>query len=187
MEMHEKVAPHVDLDSITVWAVRGLSIAMADFRTRQGASFRNYLAYRIRSEIYNELSSTKWASDEFRRQYMFAKKSNELLLQFSLSAEGTMKRTLKAEEEEMVHLLSLLAVVALLVWRKLHQPEINHYLQQTIGALNDRQKLFLNRYYDQDAALDTISKELGFSTSAAFRFHLKILEKIASEFAGKFS
>jgi hypothetical protein len=175
-QVHEEIAPHVEEQQIHTWAEAGMRDAFAAYRSRQGTTLRTYLTYRIRAAIYHALTPGSWPTSDAEKRFLFAKKSNELLLHFTISAEAAMKRSIRVEEEEMMHLLSLLVVVGFLIWKNVPRGEIQHHWDQAIASLNPAQRLFLQAYYDADGTLESASRLTG---GQAFRFHLKILEKLA--------
>jgi len=77
-QVHQEIAPHVPLDQVTEWAMAALHRGVIQYRSRQGASLRTYLTYKILDGIYNALSETAWPSVHDENRYKFAKKSNEL-------------------------------------------------------------------------------------------------------------
>jgi len=175
-QVHEEIAPQVEEQQILTWAEAGMRDAFAVFRSRQGATLRTYLTYRIRAAIYNALTPGPWPTSDAEKRFRFAKKSNELLLHFTISAEAVMKRSIRVEEEEMMDLLSLLVVVGLLIWKNVPRGEIQHHWDQAIATLDSAQRQFLQKYYDADGTLESAS---GLASAQAFRFHLKILQTLA--------
>jgi len=175
---HEEIAPHIELDQIQGWAILGVNDAFRHYRSRQGLTLRMYLSYRIQGAIYDALRHTVWPSIDAEKRYKFAKKSNELLLYFAVSAEGTVKRSIRMEEEEMMHLLRLLVVIGLLIWRNTPRGEIQRQWALALAGLGEQQKRFLQKYYDQDMSLEESS---GLTGSEAFRFHMRILQTLEAQ------
>ncbi len=175
VQTRETIVPDVDVEQLLALGQEGLAEAFSQYRARQGLTLRTYLTYKIRGAIYEGLAGHSWPDRESRLHYLFAKKSNEVLLHFHLSAEGTMKRSIKAEEEEVLHLLGLLAVIALLIFGTEHIPALKH----SMNLLDTRQRDFLKHYYEQDLTTEKAAEKLGLAGSVAFRFHLQILEKLA--------
>jgi hypothetical protein len=175
-QVREEIAPQIDEKQIFAWAEEGLKEGLAKFRSRQGATLRTYLVYRIRAAIYDALTERSWPTPDAEKRFRFAKKSNELLLHFTISAESAIKRSLRVEEEEMMHLLSLLVIVGLLIWKNVPRGEIQEHWDSAIANLDSTQRQFLYSYYDADENLESAS---GMAGAQAFRFHLKILQTLA--------
>jgi RNA polymerase sigma factor for flagellar operon FliA len=176
-QTQETIASDVDLEQLVKFGQLGLTAAIAQYRTRQGLTLRTFVAYKIRSAIYDGLSGHSWPNRESRSLYLFAKKSNELMMRFHLSAEGTIKRSIKAEEEEVLHLLGLLAVIALIIFGEERILE----LRRCLNILDTRQKNFIKYYYEEDFSMESAAEKIALSGSMAFRFHLQILEKLATD------
>ncbi|MCI0414683.1 hypothetical protein L0222_18045 [bacterium] len=179
LQTRDTIAPHVDVELLVERGRIALTESLTQYRSRQGLTLRNYLTYKIRGAIYDGLSGHSWPNNESWLHYLFAKKSNELLLHFHLSAEGTIKRSIKAEEEEVLHLLRLLAVIAMIVFGA----ERIVGLKRSIHLLDARQKDFIKHYYEQDLTMERAAEKIGLSGPVSFRFHLQILEKLAAELA----
>ena len=176
-QTQETIASDVDLEQLMKFGQLGLTAAISQYRTRQGLTLRTFVAYKIRSAIYDGLSGRSWPNRESRSLYLFAKKSNELMMRFHLSAEGTIKRSIKAEEEEVLHLLGLLAVIALIIFGEERILE----LRRSLNILDRRQKNFIKYYYEEDFSMEGAAEKIALSGSMAFRFHLQILEKLADD------
>lgn len=176
LQTRETIASDVDLEQLVKFGTLGLTSAIAEYRARQGLTLRTFVSYKIRSAIYDGLSGHSWPNSESRSLYLFAKKSNELMMRFHLSAEGTIKRSIKAEEEEVLQLLGLLAVIALLIFGQERILELKH----SMNILDARQKDFIKYYYEQDFSMESAAEKIAVSGSMAFRFHLQILEKLAT-------
>jgi DNA-directed RNA polymerase specialized sigma subunit len=181
LQTRETFASDIDLEHLVKLGQAGLTAALAQYRSRQGLTLRTFVAYKIRSAIYDGLSGHSWLNKESRSHYLFAKKSNELMMHFHLSAEGTIKRSVKAEEEEVVHLLGLLAVIALIIFGEERILE----LKRSMSLLDTRQRNFIKDYYEQDFTMERAGKNIGLLGSMAFRFHLQILEKLANDLCSK--
>jgi DNA-directed RNA polymerase specialized sigma subunit len=177
LQTRQTIASDVDLEQLVKMGQLGLTAAIAQYRARQGLTLRTFVAYKIRSAIYDGLSGRSWPNRESRSLYLFAKKSNELMMHFHLSAEGTIKRSIKAEEEEVLHLLGLLAVIALIIFGEERILE----LKRSMNLLDSRQKTFIKYYYEQDFSMESAAEKIALSGSMAFRFHLQILEKLAAD------
>jgi DNA-directed RNA polymerase specialized sigma subunit len=176
-QTRETVASDVDLDQLVKMGHPGVTAALTQYRARQGLTLRIFVAYKIRSAIYDGLSGRSWPNKESRSLYLFAKKSNELMMHFHLSAEGTIKRSIKAEEEEVLQLLGLLAVIALIIFGE----ERILDLKRSMNLLNTLQKNFIKYYYEQDLSMESAAEKIALSRSMAFRFHLQILETLAAD------
>jgi DNA-directed RNA polymerase specialized sigma subunit len=173
--------PERDEQDLVNWGLRGLTEGLAQFKSRQGLTQREFLIYKIRGAIYAGLTLHSWSTDETRQKYLFLKKTNELLLNFHLSAEGTIKRSIKAEEEEVVRLLALLAMIGFLCTTT-KPNEANGMIQE----LDSENQQFLHLYYEQDLELPTIAQQLKMTESAAARFHLRTLEQLANKFCREY-
>ena len=169
--LQEDLNSAFDADRLTQLGEKGLSDALNQFRTRQGLTVRTYLTYRIRLAILDGLRDYEWSDEDRRRQYLFQKKSCELMLHFHLSAEGSVKRSTKAEEEEIYYLLKILAVAALL---------LSSNLSRITAALERTQQEFIDLYYTRDQSITAVAKKLRISIAAANRLHIKILETVAA-------
>jgi DNA-directed RNA polymerase specialized sigma subunit len=180
-QIQQELQTDVDTNTLMRFAEKGLSEGYSQFRSRQGLTLRTYLIYRIQLAIYSGLTDYAWPNDESRRQYIFQKKSCELLLNFHLSAEGAPKRSTRAEQEEIFYLLRLLAGVALLTQIGLS----NAPQESTFSTLDTRQQQFVQLYYEQDQSIEQVAERMGLSPSAANRVHLTILEKIANRLTRK--
>jgi DNA-directed RNA polymerase specialized sigma subunit len=176
-QVHDEIAPHVALDQIKEWSFSALEQAVLLYRSRQGATLRAYLSYRILAGIYGALSQTQWQTTEQAKRYLFAKKSNELMMHFSISAEGAVQRSIRLEEEEMKHLLRLLIVTGLLIYKDVPRGEMQKTWNEALTALSDSEKKFLEEYYDRDLTLQDATK---MTDGEGFRFQWKILETLES-------
>jgi DNA-directed RNA polymerase specialized sigma subunit len=176
-QVHHEIAPQVELDQIKEWSRSALEHAVVEYRSRQGATLRTYLSYKILAGIYNALSRTQWATIEDANRYKFAKKSNELMMHFATSAEGAVQRSIRLEQEEMTHLLRLLVVTGLLIYKDVPRGEIQKAWNAALEALTDSQRRFLTEYYDNDLNLEEAS---GRTSAEGFRFQWKILESLDS-------
>jgi DNA-directed RNA polymerase specialized sigma subunit len=176
-QTQDTIASDVDLEQLVKLGQFGLNAAIDQYRTRQGLTLRTFVAYKIRSAIYDGLSGYSWPNRESRSLYLFAKKSNEVMMRFHMSAEGTIKRSIKAEEEEVLHLLGLLAVIALIIFGEERILE----LRRSLNVLDTRQKSFIKYYYEEDFTMESAAEKIALSGSMAFRFHLQILEKLAAD------
>ncbi len=174
-QIRRELVPDINPEALMQLGLNGLSDGFAQYKSRQGLTLRAYLIYRIRSAVYAGLRGYQWKQEDTRRFYVFLKKTNELLLNFHLSAEGAIKRSIEAEEEDLLHLLSILAVVALLSGSKTCELEMNDCIRQ----LDSKDQNFIRYYYDQDYDLVVVSEKIGISHSTASRFHLQVLEKLA--------
>jgi DNA-directed RNA polymerase specialized sigma subunit len=169
------LTPDLDHEFLIECGSKGLSDGIKQYKSRQGLTRRIYLTYRIKSAIYDGLSNHPWQTTGLRKQYLFFKKANELLLNFHLSAEGTVKRSIAAEEEEISDVLGMMAISALLVGGDIVDPKLNHCIRR----LDRTEQEFLQQYYFQDEALSTVCAKMKSPSSAVFRFHLKILGKLS--------
>ena len=176
-QTRQTIASDVELEQLIKLGQMGLTSALGEYRTRQGLTLRTFIAYKIRNAIYDGISGHSWPDKESRSLYLFAKKSNELMMRFHLSAEGTIKRSIKAEEEEVLHLLGLLAVIALIIFGEERILE----LKRSLNVLDARQKDFIKYYYEQDLSMESAAEKIAIPRSTAFRFHLQILEKLAAD------
>ena len=176
--MSQELAPAATLDQIKQWARSALQNAAAHYRSRQGATLRTYLSHRILAGIYDALSETHWDTIDAANRYKFAKKSNELMMHFVTSAEGAVQRSIRLEEEETTHLLRLLVITGLLVYKDVPRGAIHKSWNQALESLNDSQKRFLEDYYDRDVPLNDATQ---MTPAEAFRFQWKILETLESQ------
>lgn len=174
-QTRDSISSDLVLERLVKLGQDGLTQGLAQYRARQGLTLRTFVTYKIRGAIYEGLSAHEWSNKQSRSLYLFAKKSNEMMFHFHLSAEGTIKRSITAEEEEVVHLLGLLAVIALIVFGTDRILE----LKQSMNLLDTRQKNFIKHYYEEDSTMEKAAEQVGLSKPVAFRFHLQILEKIA--------
>ena len=176
---HRSLVPERNEQELVESGLRGLSEGLGQFRSRQGLTQREFLSYKIRGAIYAGLSTHRWLTEERREKYVFLKKTNELLLNFHLSAEGTIKRSIKAEEAEVVRLLRILAISGLLCRTK-------KAIESTTRELDSTARQFLQLYYDQDFDLKSTSEKMRISEASAFRLHLRILEQLADKFCREY-
>ena len=177
-KMRRTLVPEMDEQELVNLGLRGLAQGFAQYKPRQGLTQRDYLTYRIREALYTGVKTHHWPTNERKEKYHFLKKTNELLLNFHLSAEGTVKRSMKAETAEVLYLLKLLATVAWLCKTE------NRVENSVTGDLESHEHEFLDFYYDQDLDLATVSEKMSISEAAASRFHLKLLDKMADKFCG---
>ena len=170
--VRKELAPEIGSETLDDFAKQGLVEGIGQFRPRQGLTLRTFLTYRIQLAIYQGLSAHQWPDDESRRRYIFQKKSNELLLHFHLSAEGSVKRSIQAEQDEISYLLRLLSIVALLA-----RGTIGH----AVRTLGQKEQNFLRSYYDEDLTIEASAGKIGLYPAAAMRLHVRILETIAAK------
>ena len=176
--MHHEIAPQIEMAQIHQWALSALEDAMVHYRSRQGTTLRTYLSYKILAGIYNALSGTHWQTVDQANHYKFAKKSNELMMHYATSAEGAVQRSVRLEEEEMTHLLRLLVVTGLLIYKDVPRGGIQKTWDLALASLTDPQKKFLIEYYENDSSLELASR---MTTAEAFRYQWKILETLDSQ------
>jgi DNA-directed RNA polymerase specialized sigma subunit len=179
-QAHQEIAPHIPLNRINDWAVTALERSVRQYRPRQGATLRTYLTYKILAGIYDALRGAPWPSIQDEKRYRFAKKSNELMLHFATSAEATVKRSVRLEEEEMVHLLRLLVVTGLIIYKDVPKGGIQEAWTRALASLNEQQRRFLSEYYDRDSTLEDAAQ---MTSAEAFRFHWAILESLDAQIA----
>ena len=182
-QTQQELVSNLTIEQLMPHGMNGLTEGLVQYRSRQGLTQRAYLSYRIRAGIYSGLSTHDWPSEEARAQYLFLKKTNELLLNFHLSAEGTTKRSIQAEETEVVDLLKLMTIVALLSGNQLCPMELEDSLQ----TLEPRERDLIELYYKQDLNLIQVAEKLKVSLAAAFRSHWRTLEKLAVLLPSKFA
>ena len=182
-QTQRELVSNLTVEQLMPHGMSGLSEGLVQYRSRQGLTQRAYLSYRIRARIYSELSKYEWPSEEARAHYLFLKKTNELLLNFHLSAEGATKRSIQAEETEVLDLLRLMTIVALLSGNQLCPIE----LEDSIQKLESTERDFIELYYGQDLDLIQVSERLKVSLSAAFRSHWRTLDKLAILLPSKFA
>jgi DNA-directed RNA polymerase specialized sigma subunit len=176
---HRNLVPETDEQQLVDFGLSGLIEGLAQYKSRQGLTQREFLTYKIRGAIYAGLAAHQWPAESRKEKYLFLKKTNELLLNFHLSAEGAIKRSVKAEEEEVLRLLRLLAIIGLLCRTKSHHsPEVQD--------LDPEGRQFLRLYYDEDFDLKAISEKMRISEGSAFRLLLRILEQLADKFCREY-
>lgn len=188
-QLQKNLAPDVDLEKMVEWGQHGLMEALNDFQKRQGMTFQAFAFYRIRGSVYKGLRNTVWPSISSHSDYLFRDKTNQLLQWYGASSEGSVKRTLEAEVEELEQICQHLIVVSLLcretALRLASSKTLNHNsgiakntrhaLLFSLSILEERDLLFIQKYYFECHSMYEIASKLNLSISMAQRTHLRIL------------
>ncbi len=190
IQLQKNLAPGLDLEKMVEWGRHGLIQALNDFQKRQGMTFQAFAFYRIRGSIYNGLHNIVWPSMTVHAEYLFREKANQLLQWYSTSSEGSVKRTLEAEVEELDQICRHLMIVSLLCLESAGRSAVlNHTMSQesimaentrqtllsSLSVLEDRDLLLIQKYYFEGHSMQEVASRLNLSLSLAQRAHLRIL------------
>ena len=137
-QIKRKLKINMPLEDTVAAGKEGLRIALSQFSTRHGTTFRMFAQYQIRSAIYKEVSSK--AEVDIR----LLMNVNELMRFRSESAESAGKRSVNGEATELKKIIQCLAAVWLLEHRGELSPHSAKALQAALAELEEHEREILD-------------------------------------------
>ena len=202
-EIHRRLPPEVDLESLTQSGVLGLLEAARRFNPTPGVPFQTYARYRIRGEIIEYLRSLDWVSRSVRawgRRVATARSRlgrnaspAEMAAELGVSLKEYYRVDQKVSAATMDSLEDL-SVASEGEWEKAQEEssrpsfqdpfisvegkELVEKLGAAIAKLPERERLVVTLYYHEELTLREVGEVLGTTESYACQIHGRAVQRL---------
>jgi RNA polymerase sigma factor FliA len=189
------IAPEIDFEDLVEYGMIGLLEASDRYDPSHGANFMTFAYYRIRGAIYDGLRGMGWMSRSEYARARFEERTNQYLAQLEEEHADLEDVAPEIAAEKLSSIVQSLAVVFITSLdaaeglqikdtvnpsqeERLGLEEARKLVRETIGKLNEQERVLLEMYYYKDRSLQEVGETLGLSKSWTSRLHARVLEKL---------
>jgi RNA polymerase sigma factor FliA len=180
--MRRRFGPVADVDEMRSFALFGLASAIDNFDPSRGAAFSTYASTRVKGAVYDGLASASWFPRRLLRQIAYYRKADEMLAAAAVdpppadAVESAHRLADRLKELATAYVAS--SATPAEDERLATRPEVEEDIDKRrfssavtacVDAMPKAQRTLLRRYYFEDAPLNEIASDLGYTKSWASR------------------